>query len=324
MIKYYTVEDNKLHESHTRANDLKKVVWIDMLSPHVTEDHEIENLLDINVPSREEMHEIEVSSRLYSDNGALYITATIVTHEEPDEQEKSHAVTFIIKDNVLVTVRYSQPKAFTVYLNRITRNHHNEPIQDGFDVFLGILDVIIDRLADKIESIGRELDKISGNVFQKTTKVMNETVTLQTTLKNIGRAGDLNGKLHESLLSLSRIFSYIHLAGGRYKQHRGDSLETHTKDINSLIEYSTYVSSRVNLLLDATLGMINIAQNAIIKIFSVAAVVFLPPTLVASIYGMNFKHIPELEWIFGYPYAISTMILSSILPYLYFKKKKWL
>lgn len=321
MINQYFLSGNKLATVQDTANH-KDLIWVDMHAPDKAEELSIENLLGIDAPTREEMHEIEVSSRLYSENGALYITATLVTQVETDQPE-THSVTFIIKDNKLVTLRYSDPKAFSMYLGRVSRGQA-EPIKQGFDIFLGLMEAIIDRLSDTLEFIGRELDSTSKSVFQKTSAKHNDTADLQDVLKALGRFGDLNGKLRESLLSLSRVFSYLLLSGGQYKQSHKEALETYAKDISSLTEHANYVSNRVNLLLDATLGMINIEQNAIIKIFSVAAVVFLPPTLIASIYGMNFEHMPELDWLLGYPFAIGLMILSAILPFLYFKKKGWL
>lgn len=323
MIKYYTIENKKLAEHTGLPDKAEDLVWVDMLSPSDAEEHEVEALLQIDAPTPEEMQEIEVSSRLYSENGALYITATLIINVDSDAPE-SKSVTFIIRGKTLITLRYSEPKAFSMYLSRVTRGS-NDKYEDGFHVFLGLMKAVIDRLSDTLELVGRELDETSRAVFQSPAKGKEQTHDLQELLKKIGRMGDLNGKARESLLSLSRVFSYLSLsAQEEHKLKHGDVVATFTKDIGSLTDHATYLSNKVNLLLDATLGLINIEQNAIIKIFSVAAVVFLPPTLIASIYGMNFEHMPELEWLLGYPFAVGLMILSAILPYLYFKKKKWL
>jgi magnesium transporter len=276
--------------------------------------------LGIDAPTPEEMKEIEVSSRLYSADDALYIITTLVTQAESEEPQ-THSVTFIIKDNILVTLRYSEPKAFNLFLNRI---EHNAPekYKDGLHIFLGIMEAVIDRLSDTLELIGRELDKTSSDVFQQ--REGHKTKDLQNILKEIGKYGDLNGKVRESLLSLTRVFGFLRLArDADYKEH-DQMIETLAKDVISLTEHAAYVSGRVTLLLDATLGLINIEQNAIIKIFSVAAVVFLPPTLIASIYGMNFEFMPELSWPWGYPMALVMMVFSAILPYLFFKRRGWL
>jgi magnesium transporter len=321
MVKYYLTHDGRLTESIKPPQSLDDLIWVDMLFPSKEEERDVENLLSIETPTPEEMLEIEVSSRLYVENGAIFTTATLVTHFEKDSPE-SNSVTFIFKDKTLITLRYAEPKAFSLFLNRCTRN--SEPLKSGVDIFVGLTEAIIDRLSDALEMIGRELDATSTKVFQKNTGPAASSSNLQDLLKKIGRNGDLNGKLRESLLSLSRLIGYLLLMGGKNKQEHIEDLETYAKDITALNEYTNYVSSRINLLLDATLGMINIEQNAIIKIFSVAAVVFLPPTLIASIYGMNFKNMPELDWFFGYPFAIFLMILFAILPYLFFKKKRWL
>lgn len=322
MINKFQLKQGKLLTLKSFPQNLKNLVWLDIHAPTKAEELDIENLLAINLPTHEKMHEIETSSRLYCEKGIFYITATLITKIGTDDPE-THSVTFIIKDDKLITLRYSQPKVFSVYLKRLSLGQV-EPIHQGFDIFLGLMETIIDLLSDNLEMIGHGLDKISQSVFQKTSNIHDGTTNLQQLLKSLGRYGDLNGKLRESLISLSRVFSYLLLSGGKYKQTHKEILETYSKDISSLTEHATYVSARVNLLLDATLGMINIEQNAIIKIFSVAAVVFLPPTLIASIYGMNFKHLPELNWSYGYPLALILMILSAVLPYLYFKKKSWL
>jgi magnesium transporter len=244
-----------------------------------------------------------------------------MTELETDEPE-SHSVTFIIKDQTLITLRYSEQKSFNIFLGRVARNQTQE-IKNGFDVFLGIIDAAIDCISDTLKIIGQELDQVSKSVFQKTEK-SKDSHDLHHIITKIGHYGDLNGKLSESLLSMSQVSIYLMISGKKYKKHHKEQIETYDKDINSLLVHTNYLSSRVNLLLDATLGMINIRQNSIIKIFSVAAVVFLPPTLIASIYGMNFIHMPELKWVLGYPFAILLMCVSSALPYLYFKKKGWL
>ena len=322
MLKFYFTNDGKLTESQDRPQGTEDLIWVDMLYPTKEEERFVENLLSIETPTREEMLEIEVSSRLYVENSAIFTTATLVTHFEKENPE-THSVSFIFKDKTLITLRYSEPKAFNLFINRCQRSQA-EAIKSGVDVFVGITEAIIDRLADALEMIGRELDNTSTKVFQKNTELANQSSSLQDLLKKIGRNGDLNGKLRESLLSLSRVIGYLLLVGVKHEQDHIEDLETYSKDITALNEYTNYISSRINLLLDATLGMINIEQNAIIKIFSVAAVVFLPPTLIASIYGMNFKVMPELEWVLGYPFAVFLMILFAILPYLFFKKKGWL
>lgn len=323
MITAYKKHNrNLLAVPFTPGMDIGDVIWFDMLSPTPEEEKQLESLLEIDAPTPEEMREIEVSSRLYAEHGALYIITSLVTRVDSGSPEVS-AVTFILKDNVLVTLRYAEPKAFGMYLGRVSRGA-TDKTGNGFLVFLGLIEAVIDRLSDTMEMVGRELDQTSRSVFRNTEARDDQTHNLQELLKKIGRMGDLNGKVRESLLSLSRTFSYVLLTGGRDIQKQKDAVETYAKDIASLSDHCSYLNNKVNLLLDATLGLINTEQNAIIKIFSVAAVVFLPPTLIASIYGMNFLHMPELAWKLGYPFAVGLMVVSAILPFWYFKHKKWL
>lgn len=321
MIKYYILKNNKLIDNPGIPTSLAPLVWVDMLSPEKDQEAEVEARLSIDAPTREEMHEIEISSRLYTESNTIYITATLVT-QMLTEEPQTHSITFIFKDETLVTLRYSDPKAFQIYLARIAKNQH-EPIKSGFDVFFGLMDAVVDRLSEALEMIGHELDGASASVFQNRQSKGEFRGCLNDVLKRVGRYGDLNGKIRESLLSLARAFSYLQHTGKVNPRHK-ETLETFAKDISSLTEHASFISNRVNLLLDATLGMINIEQNAIIKIFSVAAVVFLPPTLIASIYGMNFEFMPELTLPYGYPAAIGLMILSAVLPYIYFKFRRWL
>lgn len=324
MIKTYKKKDGRLYEGEADFSVMSKkdIIWFDMISPDEEEEKNLEEILSIDAPTPKEMQELEVSSRLYTDDGAIYLTTTLVTQAD-SENPQTKSVTFIIKDKVLITLRYSDPKAFAMYLNRVSRSS-GVKVDDGFQIFLGLMEAVIDRLSDTLEMIGKNLDETSHIVFQNNGVDKEKDNDLQDILKKIGRQGDLNGKIRESLLSLSRVFSYLLMIASEHKVKHKEVLDTYAKDISSLSDHATYISNKVNLLLDATLGLINIEQNAIIKIFSVAAVVFLPPTLIASIYGMNYKHMPELDWLLGYPFAIVLMIFSAILPFCYFKYRRWL
>lgn len=322
MIHYYSISNSKLTSIEKENCTPETIVWIDLIHPDESELKSIEELLSIEMPTREAMHEIEVSSRLYCENGTTYITSNFVTHDDSEESE-THAVTFILKDHKIVTLRYCDPRAFSMYHTRIAKNQA-DPIKNGFDIFLGIMDASIDRLSDLLEMIGKYLDETSKTVFQKSQGTKSTAKDFQSLLKKIGRFGDLNAKLRESILNLARVFSYLILLEDSHKKVHIKALKTCSKDVSSLADHTGHIANRINLLLDATLGMINIEQNTIIKIFSVAAVVFLPPTLIASIYGMNFHAMPELSWHFGYPFALLLMVISAILPYLFFKKKGWL
>jgi magnesium transporter len=331
MMHVYVARDGALQQVEVGPVGLpENGVWIDLNHPTREEEKLLEGWLGINVPTREEMQEIEASSRLYEENGALFMTTTLVWRADT-EQPANTPVTFIVTPRHLVTVRYAEPQAFKNFMLRCTKQP--KMVMSSDSAFIGLLEAVVDRAADILERIGAELDGVSAEIFHEQEKralktgrrVRHRPADLEHIIVRIGRNSDLATKVRESLLSLGRTVSFFRDAAEEWTQPAMRvHLKTLVRDVRSLTEHDTYVVSKVNFLLDATLGLINIQQNAIIKIFSVAAVVFMPPTLVASIYGMNFKHMPELEFPFGYPMAIVIMICSAIFPYLYFKYRRWL
>ena len=298
-----------------------EAVWIDLVAPTQEEERRVETLLGVEVPTREEMQEIEVSSRLYQEDGALYMTAPVVARADTEHPEAS-AVSFILAGDRLITVRYAEPQPFALFSARCQRAP--AAYTRGDAVLAGLLDALIDRIADVLEHIGLEVDDISHEVFEHTSKPGRGD--FQDVLRRLGRRGDLISKVRESLVGVGRVLMFLTQASmaQRIAKDLRDRLRTMSRDVRSLTDHASFLSSKINFLLDATLGMINIEQNAIIKIFSVVAVVFLPPTLIASIYGMNFEYMPELDWTFGYPMALLLMLASALTPYLYFKRRGWL
>ena len=254
------------------------------------------------------------------------MTLTALTNLDGDGPVKT-PVTFILKGRALVTVRYADPKPFRMFAHRILRANVSS-CSVGEDVMLGIVESIIDRMADVLERIGNEIDGISREVFRSKSKSSTKmTSDLQSLIEQLGQKGDFLGGVRESLVSISRLVAYHtaveHPAHKPTKEVR-QMVKLLQRDASSLGDHAAFLSGKVNFLLDATLGLINLEQNQIIKIFTVASVVFLPPTLVASIYGMNFDVMPELKWGAGYPWAILLMVLSAALPFLYFKRRGWL
>ncbi|HEX2140311.1 MAG TPA: magnesium transporter CorA family protein [Woeseiaceae bacterium] len=233
-------------------------------------------------------------------------------------------VTFVIASDALVTVRYHEPQAFRTFPLRAEKNSMG--CDSAESVLMALLEVIIDRLADVLERAGRDIDHISHDIFQRPDGAKSRSRDYQKVLQDIGLKGDLTSNVRDSLASLQRVFGFLTQFTTERKSARDvrSRLKTLTRDAGSLTDHADFLSQKITFLLDATLGMINIEQNATIKIFSVAAVVFLPPTLIASIYGMNYEHMPELEWLFGYPFALGLMVASAILPYWYFKRRDWL
>jgi magnesium transporter len=298
-------------------------VWLDLVNPAPGEDKLIERLLGIAVPTREEMQEIEVSSRLYVENHARYMTATLMCNSDT-ATPKTTAVTFILSGHRLVTVRYDDPRPFMIVGNKLARNCPANVT--GETVLIDLLDAVIDRAADILERIGLEVDRVSHDIFEPDNAASGQALSYKDILKAIGSKGDLTSKVRESLVSIGRLLLFLanEAEGMRWHKDVRLQLQANQRDVLSLSDHATYLSNKITFLLDAMLGVVTIEQNNIIKIFSIAAVALMPPTLIASIYGMNFRHIPELEWVAGYPYAIGLMVCSAILPFVIFKWKKWL
>jgi magnesium transporter len=298
-------------------------IWFDLTNPASEEDKLLERHLGIAVPTREEMQEIEVTSRLYVENGARYMTATLMYQADSDTP-KTTPVTFILSGHRLVTVRYDEPRPFAIVSNRLARLCPASAT--GETVMMELLDAVIDRAADILERIGSEVDNVSHQIFEPEESAAGGSNRYYDILKTIGRKGDLTSKVRESLVSIGRLLLYLANEADitRWAKEMRAQLKGMQRDVQSLSDHATYLSNKITFLLDATLGMVSLEQNNIIKIFSVAAVVLLPPSLVASIYGMNFKHMPELEWYYGYPMALLLILLAAILPLYFFKWKKWL
>ena len=297
-------------------------VWIDLVTPTVQEDKLVEQLLGIAVPTREEMQEIEVSSRLYVENGARYMTATLMCASD-SATPKTTPVTFILSNHRLATVRYEEPRPFAIVEHKLARACPAKVA--GETVLMELLDAVIDRAADILERIGGEVDHVSHSIFEPDDEA--QPPSYKDVLTALGRKGDLTSKVRESLVSVGRLLLFLanEAEGMRWAKDTRAQLQSMQRDVTSLSDHATYLSNKVMFLLDALLGIVSIQQNDIIKIFSIVAVVFMPPTLVASIYGMNFHHnMIELDWEFGYPFAILLMVLAAVGPLLVFKWKKWL
>lgn len=300
----------------------EEAVWIDLVTPTVQEDKLVEQLLGIAVPTREEMQEIEVSSRLYVENGARYMTATLMCQSD-SVTPKTTPVTFILSNHRLCTVRYDEPRPFAIVEHKLARAC--PPKLTGETVLMDLLDAVIDRAADIQERIGAEVDQVSHSIFEPDDEA--SPPSYKDVLKALGRKGDLTSKVRESLVSIGRLLLFLanEADGMRWGKDMRAQLQTMQRDVTSLSDHATYLSNKVMFLLDALLGIVSIQQNDIIKIFSIAAVVFMPPTLVASIYGMNFHSgMIELDWTYGYPWALMLIVLAAVLPLVFFKWKKWL
>jgi magnesium transporter len=322
MLTIYDAKGNGLAKRDAPAT-LEKAVWIDLLNPTKEEEEFVERELGLLVPTREEMAEIESSSRLYQESGAHFMTATILYQME-SPQPQATPITFILTSDRMLTVRYAEPKAFQLFMGRAAKGDTN--CDTPLAVMLGILEAIIDREADMIERLQGEVDKIAQVIFEMKGGSGTRTQRFDVILKKVGKEGEIASKARESLMSLWRLLTYLNQVARTRKDPAAlrERIKMDSRDVQSLADHLSYMNARITFLLDASLGLVSIEQNQIIKLFSVAAVVLLPPTLVASIYGMNFKHMPELDWQFGYPLAIGLMVLSALLPFLFFRRKGWL
>jgi len=298
-------------------------VWIDLVNPTYEEDKLVESLVGVLIPTRDEMQEIELSSRLYFENGARYMTATLMCQSDTPAP-KTTPVTFILTGHRLVTVRYDEPKPFTIIRYKLGKSC--PATITGQTVLMDLLDAVIDRAADILERVGTEVDRISFDIFNRKLSASERSRRYPVILQTIGRKGDLSSKVRESLVSIMRLILFLanEEEGMRWSKEMRAQLKSMQRDVQSLSDHTTFLTNNITFLLDAMVGVVSIEQNAIIKIFSVAAVVFMPPTLVASIYGMNFEVMPELKWALGYPFAIGLMVAAAIIPYLYFKWRRWL
>jgi magnesium transporter len=329
MLTTYIVENGALsvRDGVQDADTLRRAVWIDLLSPTPDEERQVQNALRLEVPTREEMQEIESSSRLYREDDALFLTANFLYGVEGGEYG-STAITFVLGTNNLITVRYATPRAFEVFGARCHKTPKTLLLGGADAVMLHLFEQVVDRLADILERIGSDMDRASQAAFRTARakeKADAKDVDLKDTLITLGQVGEVTTRASETLLGLSRILSFVSAekTAAVRKENQG-LIKTLVRDVRSLVEHANFLNSKANFLLDAVLGIINVQQNAIIKTFTVASVALMPPTLIASIYGMNFDFMPELHWAVGYPFALLLMVISAVVPVFYFKRKGWL
>jgi magnesium transporter len=298
-------------------------LWIDLIEPTQEEDRLVEMHLNIEIPTRVEMSGIEPSEILYNENNARYMTARVLCNSETDAP-KLIDVSFILTERALVTVRYGEPRSFSMFMSRAVKpggcRHQPEAVLDG------LIETIIDRAAEILGTVGSRIDRLSQAIFENERQGARRAASFRAALKSIGRKGDIISNVRESMVSVERLLLFLSASMPRPQKTRGYQAEWRTalRDVQSIEEHATFLSNKIQFLLDATLGLVTIEQNDITKIFSVMSVIFLPPTLVSSLYGMNFRFMPELEWQFGYPWAITLMIMAAVLPYLFFRWKRWL
>lgn len=295
-------------------------IWIDMFQPDGEELALMSARLGFDLPTKADQEEIEQSSRLYLEEGVPVMT-TLLPARTGTEAMQVGPVTFILRPGQLITIRHTTPRPFETFPARAGKSSLGCASAEA--ILVGLLEEIIDRLADITEQSGREIDVISRRVFGPAKL---STEDHRAALREIGAVDTRVMQLRESLMTLERVLGFLMPVFDKMRTTKAlrAMLKTHYRDAHTISEHASYLQQKTSLLLDATLGMINIDQNAIIKIFSVVAVAFLPPTLVASSYGMNFVNMPELDWTYGYPMALGLMVLSAVVPLWYFRRRGWL
>ncbi|MBM3592818.1 MAG: magnesium transporter [Alphaproteobacteria bacterium] len=307
------------------AQNLRRAVWIDLLNPTPAEERAVQSGLGLEIPTREEMQEIESSSRLYREDDVLFLTANFLYGVDSGDYG-STPISFVLTNSTLVTVRYASPRAFTAFAARAQRNP--SLLQSPDAVMLHLFEQVVDRLADILEKVSADMDKASQSTFrasQADFKMHRRNDKLKDALFTLGQVGEVTTRASETLLGLSRILTFVGAEKATAVRKENQLLiKTLVRDVRSLVEHASFLNSKAQFLLDAVLGVLNVEQTNIIKTFTVASVALMPPTLIASIYGMNFEFMPELKLALGYPLALLLMIVSAILPILYFRRKGWL
>jgi magnesium transporter len=302
-------------------------IWIDMIEPTVEEDLKVQHYVGAAIPTRADPDYAEPAESHYAENGVRYLQASVIS--EPEDTPDVTDVTFVVAPAALVTVRYHPCESFDIYAQKLCKAGAATPSSDA--VAVGLVNTAINRSARALSKAGVSLDRIASRVFHAKDNKENRNQIYSDTLWDLGREDEKISNLRESMVSIERLLLFLaaDANGDLAKPDKAQkavraATKTALRDLKSLEEDASFKAQKVQFLLDATLGLINLAQNDIIKLFSVLAVIFMPPTVIASIYGMNFKEMPELQWDFGYPFAILLMICAAALPYVFFRWKKWL
>ena len=307
LIREFEVEKNQL------LHQLGSADWIDAHEPDAGERALLQTLLHTEVPEYEEVEEIETSARCFVDQAGIHVHSMFLSSAEG--RHITVSVACILQSDRLITIREEDLPDFRLLRMRARRGQVE--CSTPSELLVTLLEQKVENHADTLEDIHRQLEAVSHLVLE------NEDADLEEAIEQLARLEDSNGKIRLCLMDTQRDISFLlrHLRG--VHDHAG-TLREIMRDVETLMSHTMFLFDKINFLMDSTQGFINIEQNQIIKIFSIAAVVFLPPTLVASIYGMNFEYMPELKWLLGYPWALGLMILSGIAPYWYFKRKGWL
>jgi magnesium transporter len=301
-------------------SDLSAAVWIDLLQPTAEESARVQKATGLRVPTESEVSEIESSSRLAFENHAYYVSAPLIA-VLPDGSHELASVGFVLSSRVLITVRFAPLPAFDA-AHELCKT---QPTETAEDAFLRIFEVIIDRAADKLERAGADSDELARIAFRGASAGGAKVApSLNVSLRRVGEVADRASRIRDALLGLGRIGAYVMESGVEGAPPiNATRMKAIRADVASLTDYEAHLAGKIQFLLDATLGFINIEQNEIVKTLTIASVVGIPPVLVAGIYGMNFHFMPELDWHFGYPLAIVAIVVSALIPFYWFKRRGW-
>jgi len=304
------------------GTSLKNATWVDLLDPSDAERSAFEQAFGLHVPTKEQIVEIETTSRLRIENNALYLTAPLIFAS--DNEWMVVATGFVLAKEILLTVRFATSTAFDAVIAELGASEQCSPVL----AFVRLLEVLVDRLADLLETSGRDLDDASHVIFRpeaRELKLSRETAQLRRLMIRTGRTSERMARIHYTLVCLDRMAKFTVERGRDWiAPDLTNRLQVVSSDIASLVHFAEGLVSRVQLLQDAATGIISIDQNEVIKVLTITSVVGIPPVLVAGIYGMNFKGMPEYDWAWGYPYALALIVVTALLPLIWFKWKDWI
>lgn len=328
MLRFFTAS-GPCAPAHAGGPVPPDTVWIDLMDPDADERAYVRAATGLDVPTRDELLEIESSSRVHEKGGLLHLSAMIVARNEKGEAHLT-PVGFVLSNDLVLTVRFEDLKVFGMVERMM--DEHNPQLKTSGGVLVGLLEAMVDRMADALERVAGDLDAVSAQIFGvdadavgASRKMSVRAEGLRVALRAVGRAGDLASKVRASLHGLARITPYVLAEKNRWLSPEiSPRLKVLRQDIVSLTEFETHLTDKVQLLLDAAIGLASIDQNNIFRILTMVSVVGIPPTLVASMYGMNFKTMPELDWAYGYPYALVLIMISAVAPMVWFKLRGWL
>ncbi|ODB38610.1 magnesium and cobalt transport protein CorA [Pseudoalteromonas sp. BMB] len=318
MLRFFSIEHGVISEMEPSTDTpieiaIKNAHWIDTINPTEEERVALANTLNITLPGADDVEEIEASSRCFIDSEGLHVHALFMSPN--DGRFNTVTVACLLQKNCLLTIRDDELADFR--LLRLRARKGQVACDNPKQLLVTLFDQKVENHADMLEDMHHQLEKLSAYVLEE------EDSDLEEAVSRISRLEDANGKVRLCLMDTQRNISFLMRHVGVQSEER-ETLREVTRDIETLMSHCAFLFDKVNFLMDSTQGFINIEQNQIIKTFSIASVVFLPPTVVASVYGMNFNNIPELNWAWGYPFAIAIMLLSGFAPYLFFKHKGWL